>query len=378
MSLVAAILLFGVIILIHELGHFLFAKRGGICVVEFSLGMGPRLFSFEKGGTKYSLKLFPFGGSCMMLGENDDISDESSEEKAREHISEKAAYTEETKSATKELEVTEYQGVSFNETSVWTRFSVIAAGPIFNFILAFVCAIFIIGYVGYDPAEINGIVEGSAAESVGMMPGDVITEINGKNIHMYRDILAYTLFNPGKTMDIEYTRGNQTYESTVVPKYSAEDGRYLIGISGQTEYRKPESILTTLRYSLYEVKYQINMVFSSLGMIVKRQVSADDIAGPVRIVSMIDDTVKQSSEYGFMVVFVNLANMCLLLSANLGIMNLLPIPALDGGRLVFILLEAVRGKPIDREKEGMIHMVGMMVLMVLMVFILFNDIRNLL
>lgn len=378
MSLVAAILLFGVIILIHELGHFLFAKRGGICVVEFSLGMGPRLFSFEKGGTKYSLKLFPFGGSCMMLGENDDISDESSEEKAREHISEKAAYTEETKSATKELEVSEYQGVSFNETSVWTRFSVIAAGPIFNFILAFVCAIFIIGYVGYDPAEINGIVEGSAAESVGMMPGDVITEINGKNIHMYRDILAYTLFNPGKTMDIEYTRGNQTYESTVVPKYSAEDGRYLIGISGQTEYRKPESILTTLRYSLYEVKYQINMVFSSLGMIVKRQVSADDIAGPVRIVSMIDDTVKQSSEYGFMVVFVNLANMCLLLSANLGIMNLLPIPALDGGRLVFILLEAVRGKPIDREKEGMIHMVGMMVLMVLMVFILFNDIRNLL
>lgn len=313
-----------------------------------------------------------------MLGENDDISDESSEEKAREHISEKAAYTEETKSATKELEVTEYQGVSFNETSVWTRFSVIAAGPIFNFILAFVCAIFIIGYVGYDPAEINGIVEGSAAESVGMMPGDVITEINGKNIHMYRDILAYTLFNPGKTMDIEYTRGNQTYESTVVPKYSAEDGRYLIGISGQTEYRKPESILTTLRYSLYEVKYQINMVFSSLGMIVKRQVSAGDIAGPVRIVSMIDDTVKQSSEYGFMVVFVNLANMCLLLSANLGIMNLLPIPALDGGRLVFILLEAVRGKPIDREKEGMIHMVGMMVLMVLMVFILFNDIRNLL
>ncbi|MEG2871448.1 MAG: site-2 protease family protein, partial [Clostridium sp.] len=137
-----------------------------------------------------------------------------------------------------------------------------------------------------------------------------------------------------------------------------------------------ESVLTWVKYSTIELEYWIKMTFKSLGMIVKRQVSKDDIAGPVRIVSMIDDTVKQSSEYGMMVVLVNLANMCMLLSANLGIMNLLPIPALDGGRLVFILLEAIRGKPIDREKEGMVHMAGMAFLMVLMVFVLFNDIQN--
>ena len=120
------------------------------------------------------------------------------------------------------------------------------------------------------------------------------------------------------------------------------------------------------------------MTFSSLGMILKRQVSSNDIAGPVRIVSMIGTTVKESQSYGLMIVLVNLANMCILLSANLGVMNLLPIPALDGGRLVYIILEMLRGKPVDPEKEGMVHMAGMAALMTLMLFVLFNDIRNLL
>ncbi len=122
----------------------------------------------------------------------------------------------------------------------------------------------------------------------------------------------------------------------------------------------------------------MDTTFESLKMIVRRQVRADDIAGPVRIVSMLDNTVKESREFGLMAVLLNLTNMCVLLSVNLGVMNLLPIPALDGGRLVFIVLEALRGRPVDREKEGMIHMAGMAVLMVLMVLILFNDIRNML
>ena len=122
----------------------------------------------------------------------------------------------------------------------------------------------------------------------------------------------------------------------------------------------------------------MDTTFESLKMIVRRQVGANDIAGPVRIVSMLDNTVKESREFGLMAVLLNLTNMCVLLSVNLGVMNLLPIPALDGGRLVFILLEALRGRPVDREKEGMIHMAGMAVLMVLMVLILFNDIRNML
>lgn len=402
MSLLAAILLFGLIILIHEFGHFLFAKLGGICVVEFSLGMGPRLFSFEKGGTRYSLKLLPFGGSCMMLGEDDDFSEEDNEEKAKKNIMEKAAFgdTEKPETAGKseiaektgiaekseiaEKPVKRYGGIElpagsvgvpFNDTSVWTRFSVIAAGPIFNFILAFFCAIFVISYVGFDPAEVSNVTPGYPAAEAGIQAGDVITEINGKNIKIYRDILAYTSFHPGETLKVEYKRGNETFEKTLVPKYSEEREGYLVGIGGGIS-KKPDSFFKLMKYSFYEVRYLIDLTFGSLKMIVNRKVSADDVAGPVRIISMIDSTVQESREYGLMVVMVSLANMCMLLSANLGIMNLLPIPALDGGRLVFIILEAVRGKPIDREKEGMVHMAGMAVLMVLMVFILFNDLRN--
>lgn len=393
LSLLAAILVFGLIILFHEFGHFLLAKRGGICVVEFSLGMGPRLLSTVKGGTRYSLKLFPFGGSCMMLGEDDDSSDEDRDEKARTDIAGKAAYgedefksTEDAHDGTNAEKTRSYAGielapgatgVSFNETSVWTRFLVIAAGPIFNFILAFVCAFFVISYVGYDPAQVYDVVDGYPAAEAGLEPGDVITKINGKNIKIYRDVLAYTSFHQGETLNIEYRRGEKLYQAVLEPKYSKENKSYMMGISGGV-YNRPESVFVTAKYSAYELRYWINLTFKSLEMIVKRQVTTDDIAGPVRIVSMIDSTVKESSEYGLMVVLVNLANMCVLLSANLGIMNLLPIPALDGGRLVFIILEALRGRPIDREKEGMIHMAGMAVLMVLMVFILFNDIRNML
>lgn len=396
MSLLAAILVFGLIILIHEFGHFLFAKLGGICVVEFSLGMGPRLFSFDKGGTKYSLKLLPFGGSCMMLGEDDDFSDEAVEETARKNITEKAAFGDEERREDAPYETDGRNdaaikkipksyggielpagsvGVPFNDTSVWTRFSVIAAGPIFNFILALLCALFVISYVGHDPAEVSEVTPGYAAEEAGLQAGDVITKINGKSIKIYRDILAYTSFHQGETLEVQYKRGDDLYKATLVPKFSDETGSYLVGIGGGIS-RKPESLLKLVQYSVYEVRYLIDLTFGSLKMIVKGQVGADDVAGPVRIISMIDSTVKESSEYGFMVVMVNLANMCMLLSANLGIMNLLPIPALDGGRLVFIILEAVRGKPIDREKEGMVHMAGMALLMVLMVFILFNDIRN--
>lgn len=384
LSLLAAILVFGLIILFHEFGHFLLAKRGGICVVEFSLGMGPRLFSFNKGGTRYSIKLLPFGGSCMMLGEDEDFSQEEEEEKARKDIAGKASRHQFEEKAGIEDNRHSYAGielapgaagVSFNETSVWTRFLVIAAGPIFNFILAVICAFFVISYVGYDPAEVSSVVEGYPAAEAGIRQGDVITKINGKNIRIYRDVLVYTSFHQGETLNIEYRRGDKTLSTILTPKFSEENNGYLMGISGGV-YRRPENVLITAKYSLYELRYWINLTFKSLGMIVKRQVTADDIAGPVRIVAMIDSTVKESSEYGLMLVLVNLANMCILLSANLGVMNLLPIPALDGGRLVFIILEALRGRPVDREKEGMIHMAGMAVLMVLMVFILFNDIRN--
>lgn len=348
MSFVAAVLIFGIIIMIHEFGHFLFAKLNGIGVIEFSLGMGPRLYSFEKGGTRYSIKILPFGGSCMMLGEDEENSDQS----------------------------------AFNNKSVWARISVVAAGPIFNFLLAFLLSMVIVGLTGYQPATVMEVMDGYPAKEAGLLPGDMITEINGRNIHSKDDITLYIQTHAGKTMKVEYKRadgngGVERRSAVIVPQYSEEDGGYLMGVRFDGVAKPVSGLGQLLVHSAYEVKYWIQYVFDAFYMMFHGEVSLNDLSGPVGIVTTIDDTVDQVIPYGRTVVILTLINFCILLSANLGVMNLLPIPALDGGRLVFLFIEAVRGKPIDKEKEGMVHMAGMMLLMALMVLVLFNDVRKL-
>lgn len=349
MSILVAILVFGLIILIHEFGHFIVAKKCGIGVLEFSIGMGPRLFSFNKGDTRYSIKILPFGGSCMMMGEDENDSDPR----------------------------------AFNNKSVWARIAVIAAGPLFNFLLAFLLALIIISYVGYDAPVLSGVTDGYPAKEQGMQAGDVITKINGKKITIYRDLQMYLFMNPGKELKVEFKRpvadGSAMEKHTVnlVPKFSEDTHTYMMGIQTSPYRQKTTSVLETLKYSAYEVDYCIKSTIDSVGMLITGKVSKKDIAGPVRMVSVIDETVEQSRSYGIAVTLLTLANLCLLLSANLGVMNLLPIPALDGGRLVFLILEVLRGKPVDKEKEGMVHMAGMVFLMGLMVFVLFNDITTL-
>ncbi len=348
MSFVAAVLIFGIIIMIHEFGHFLFAKLNGIGVIEFSLGMGPRLYSFEKGGTRYSIKILPFGGSCMMLGEDEENSDQS----------------------------------AFNNKSVWARISVVAAGPIFNFLLAFLLSMVIVGLTGYQPATVMEVMDGYPAKEAGLLPGDLITEINGRNIHSKDDITLYIQTHAGKTITVEYKRadgngGVERHSAVIVPQYSEEDGGYLMGVRFDGVAKPVSGLGQLLVHSAYEVKYWIQYVFDAFYMMFHGEVSLNDLSGPVGIVTTIDDTVDQVIPYGRTVVILTLINFCILLSANLGVMNLLPIPALDGGRLVFLFIEAVRGKPIDKEKEGMVHMAGMMLLMALMVLVLFNDVRKL-
>lgn len=347
MSLIAAVLMFGIIILIHEFGHFLFAKLNGIGVIEFSLGMGPRLFSFEKGGTRYSIKILPFGGSCMMLGEDENDSDAS----------------------------------AFNNKSVWARISVVAAGPAFNFLLALILSMILIGFTGYDTSTVMDVVDGYPAQAAGIRPGDVVTKINGRKIHAYKDVNLYTLTHPGRTLKVTYERleGDQvkTYTSAIVPQYSKEDHTYLMGVRFDGAPKPVKNPVQLVVHSGYEVKYWIQYVFDTFYMMFHGQVSLNDVSGPVGILSAINTTVDEAVPYGAGVVLLMLVNFSILLSANLGVMNLLPIPALDGGRLVFLVIEALRGKPIDKEKEGMVHMAGMMFLMALMVFVLFNDVRKL-
>lgn len=428
MNILIALIIFSVIIIIHELGHFLLSKKNGIGVTEFSVGMGPRIASFKKGETRYSLKLLPFGGSCMMVGEDELVDADN----------------------------------AFNKKSVWARISVVVAGPVFNFILAFLLALFIIGTIGYDPAAISKIDHGMGAQEAGLKVGDIITKINGTNVDISRDISNFYQFtpithapveieymregekntariNPMKTKTyqmgfyyepsnrpaevtlvgegtpfeaagikvgdiitkidnqqistgdelneyfqrnpledrpvlVTYQRDGKTSSVDVTPKFIEES--YKLGFSYNMG-RVKTSPFGVIKYSAIEVKYWIVTTVKSLEQMIMGRVSKDDIAGPVGIVNIIGDTYKQSRQEGLLTVLLNLANISILLSANLGVMNLLPIPALDGGRLLFLIIEVFRGKPIDQEKEGLVHMIGLIALMILMVFIMFNDISRL-
>lgn len=428
---VLAFLVLSIVIMIHEFGHFIVAKASGVVVKEFSLGMGPRILKFTRNGTMYSIKLFLFGGSCQMLGEDEDCDKEG----------------------------------SFNSKSVWKRIAIIAAGPVFNFLLAFVFSIVLIGTVGYDPCIVYSVDEGTSVYEAGLEPGDVITKINGSNVTFYGDYSMYLLLNEGdkikENTEIELTveRDGKEMIITFVPEYvdkdvyqmgiyySPEDaliseviegsaaesggmkaGDKIISINGteivddnditdliqasngeemdivvkrdgkevelkvtaktaHTTYydygfslsgeRVKVGPLETIGYSFEQVGYWIKQVFNSFRLLFTGVASVNDMSGPVGIVSAIGDVVEESKSDGAFYVFLNLLNWTIMISANLGVMNLLPIPALDGGRLVFLFIEAVRRKPIPRDKEGMVHFVGIVLLMILMVVILFNDIRKL-
>ena len=338
---IIAILLFSAIILFHELGHFLLAKANGIRVNEFSLGLGPTIVGFTKGETKYSIKLLPFGGACMMEGEDSQSNDDR----------------------------------SFQKKSVWARISVVAAGPVFNFIMAFVLAVIILGNIGISAPTVAQVEDGYGAQAAGLQAGDEIIKMNHKHIHFFKEITMYTLFHAGETVEVTYERNGERNTVEVQPTYDEEQGRYRYGIYGSGEYTK-FGPLKTLQYSVYEVKYWIDTTLGSLKMLVTGGVTLNDMSGPVGLVDAIGDSYEESVSYGYYAAFLQMLYISILISANLGVMNLLPLPALDGGRLVFLIVEAIRGKKVDPDKEGMVHFVGLMLLMLLMVVVMFNDIRK--
>ena len=235
---IIAILLFSAIILFHELGHFLLAKANGIRVNEFSLGLGPTIVGFTKGETKYSIKLLPFGGACMMEGEDSQSNDDR----------------------------------SFQKKSVWARISVVAAGPVFNFIMAFVLAVIILGNIGISAPIVAQVEDGYGAQAAGLQAGDEIIKMNHKHIHFFKEISMYTLFHAGETVEVTYERNGERNTVEVQPTYDEEQGRYRYGIYGSGEYTKIGP-LKTLQYSVYEVKYWIQYTVGSLKMLLTHQVS---------------------------------------------------------------------------------------------------------
>jgi len=346
MNIIAIILMFGVIVFVHEFGHFLFARLCKVKVNEFAIGMGPAIAKWERKGTQYSLRALPIGGYCMMEG---DIEDSDNPD-------------------------------AFNNKGIIQRLSVLFAGPFFNFVLAFLLSIIICHFYYIDPPTISQVIEGSAAEEAGLEAGDTIVKLNHTNIRTFREITLFRMTHDAEEpIAVVYERNGEEYETTVQLKYDEESDSYMFGIYCYS--RAPESFVEELEYSVYEVRLQIISTVCSLKMLVTGQASKDDLMGPVGIGSMMSDVIdeakEEASETGnALIVLLNIINFTVLISANVGVMNLLPIPALDGGRILFVLIEGIAGRPIPRDKEMIVNAIGFVLLMVLMVFVFFNDLGN--
>lgn len=347
MNIIVAILIFSLIILVHEFGHYIIARISGIYIEEFALGMGPKLISFKKKGTLYSIRALPFGGFCKMLGE-----DEASQDSR-----------------------------SFSSKSVGVRIAVVAAGSIFNLVLALIGGIVLVSMIGYTPSEINYVIPGSAAEEAGLEEGDRIVEMGGKKVYVYEEVSLYMYKVEDDPIDFVIEKQNKDkVEVTLIPKFNSEQGRYMIGFSPYNEekdiFRQETKGFDALKYGYYNVRYNVKSALFGVKQLVTGQVGRQDVAGAVGIVNLISDTYTETVKEGARMVFVNMLNILILLSASLGVMNLMPIPALDGGRLVFLLYELVTRRTVPKEKEALVHGVGLIVLLGVMVFLVFNDLVN--
>ena len=387
LTIISFLIIFTVVVVSHEFGHFLIARINGIRVLEFSIGMGPVLFRKKGKNTDLTIRLLPFGGACMYdgmfdSGEEDgadgDTDTESGSSEAGEFVEEEKVSVSsekdsgEIKDGKKE---SAYRDGEFNAAPVWGRIAAIFAGPLFNVILAYILGLFIVWFCGADLPIVADVSEGMPAMEAGIEAGDEIISINGHRTHLWREIMVRSYMSTGGKMNIVYERNGERKTAELTPKWSDEDKRYYIGFSGGGDYIACNNF-RVFQYSWYEVRYWLDATVQGLKYMVTGHASVDDLSGPVGIANVIDDTIEDTRKDGVFIVILNMVNIALLLSVNLGVMNLLPLPALDGGRLLFLFFEAVSGKRVSPEKEGLVHLVGFILLMILMVVVLYNDITK--
>ena len=406
-EVIAIILVFGALVFFHELGHLIFAKRAGILCREFALGMGPKLFSFVKGETTYTLRLLPIGGFVRMAGEDPEVvkvnpgqevaitvqngkitqiivDNLKSYPKAEvvsveridmEHKLILEAYQDSELKKwdidprahlihnRQEVQIAPWNR-QFGSKTVGQRAAAIFAGPAANFLLAFVL-LFIMAISYGTPVNqpiLGKISEGGPAEKAGLLEGDRILAIDGQEINSWEDLVAIVSQAPDKKLDLIIERNQQQANVSLVTENMENIGK--IGVYQPVS----KEAMLSVQYAGQTTWEYSTLIFKGLGMIVTGKVSMDELSGPVGIFNY----TYEAAEKGVAI----LLRWAAILSVNLGIMNLVPLPALDGGRLVFIGLEALRGRPVDPQKEGMVHFLGFAFLMLLILVITWNDIQK--
>lgn len=348
MSILWSIIIIGILILVHEFGHFITAKKNDVQVDEFSLGMGPKLFDLEKGGTVYTLRILPIGGYVRMAG-----MDETEKEGAGEREKESFVSGDDPR--------------GFNKKTVLQRMSIIFAGPMMNFVAAIV--FFIIAYMGVGTPSNDNVVgqvlPDQPAARAGLEAGDRVTAIDGKAIGTWEEMVKIIHQSPEQELTMTVHRGEEIKIFRVVPERDPESEIGLIGVTTSMEkkgFLEAASLGVTQTYEFTKL-----LIMSIVQMITG--VIKPDLAGPVGVVSMVGEV----SRFGI----GSLLTFAGILSINLGLINLFPIPALDGSRLAFLALEGLRGRPLAPEKENFIHLIGFVLLMGLMLVVTYQDILRL-
>ena len=386
MSIVIAILALGLIITFHELGHFLMAKAFKVPVREFSLGMGPRLISKVINNTRYSLKVLPFGGSCAMIGE-DAAGSGDMMEYGDVKVDENGLYDFEGVKFKKE----DLDKYNFQAISPVKKFFICLSGPFMNFLLAFVLAFILVSKVGFDVPIISKVTPDSAAANampVALESGDEITGFEipdeKESIISYRDLAVFMQLNNDDIVNkkyplaITFKRDGKVLKTVVYPTYDETYKRAMIGISFEDMYRVPTNFIENCQFAAKEFYFYIKTTIMSLRLLIRGKLGAKDISGPVGTVAVMGSAISEAKSISLESMIYTLLSMIVLISANLGVMNLLPIPALDGGRIVFAAIEMITGKPINKDVEGFANTITMVLLLMFMIWIFGMDIYKLL
>lgn len=332
-TILVAILFFGVVVMVHELGHFTFAKLFKVKVNEFSMGMGPKLFGKKKGDTQYSVRLLPIGGFVSMEGEDEDSEDER----------------------------------AFNKKPCWQRIVIVVAGALVNIFLGLILVAVTLtisdGYAGTNYIHSFRVESQQVAEYNGLKSKDKVLKIDGRNILYYTDV-AYLLSRTDGKTDMTIERDGEKIELTDVEL--APSQVVILGVD--------KTVGTVFKDTFKQSASICRMVWLSLFDLITGKYSVKDVSGPIGVVDFVSDAAQESVKTAD---YTGLLTMMALITINIGIFNLLPVPALDGGRLLFLFIELIRRKPINQKYEAWVHGIGMVLLLLFMLLISFKDIYTL-